>query len=115
MAKAELGQQVASLKIRYWLSRTTTRYIAMEKFYFTYGTDSGYPFRGGWTEVVAPSLKTAAQIFKIYHPNRDDADVLNCADYYRADEFEGFECFKNGNFGARCHEIIGAFTPEERR
>ena len=34
----------------------------MEKFYFTYGTDSGYPFRGGWSLIIAPNIKAAAQM-----------------------------------------------------
>lgn len=84
----------------------------MEKFYFTYGTDSGYPFRGGWTLIIAPDIKAAAQIFKAYHPNRDDSECLNCADYYRADYFEQSESYKTGNFGGYCHEIIGPYPAE---
>lgn len=78
----------------------------MEKFYFTYGTDKGYPFRGGWTLITAPNMSAAVQIFKTFHPNRDDNECLNCADYYRADYFESSESYKTGNFGGYCHEEI---------
>lgn len=77
----------------------------MEKFYFTYGTDSGYPFRGGWTLIIAPDEKTATQIFRAFHPDRWSG-CLNCSDYYRADRFEQSDMYKTGNFGAYCHETI---------
>ena len=86
----------------------------MEKFYFTYGTDSGYPFRGGWTLILAPGAKAAVQIFRAYHPNRVGSDCLNCADYYRGDRFEQSESYKTGNFGGYCHEIIGPYLEERR-
>lgn len=85
---------------------------AMEKFYFTYGTDSRYPFQGGWTLICADNLLAAQQIFKAYHPNRDGCDCLNCADFYTEEQFRETEAFKTGNFGARCHEIIGSRLPE---
>ena len=78
----------------------------MEKFYFTYGTDPAYPFRGGWTLIIAPDEKTAVQIFRAFHPDRSERACLNCADYYRGDYFEQRESYKTGNFGAYCHEII---------
>ncbi len=82
---------------------------AGERFYFTYGSDSGYPFRGGWTLVIAPNLNAAIQIFKAHHPNRPGSGCLNCADYYRAEYFENSESYKDGNLGGGCHEIIGPY------
>lgn len=87
----------------------------MKKFYFTYGTDPEYPFRGSWTVVLAPDIKAAARIFREYHPNREDSDLLNCADYYHADYFEQSEMYKTGNFGGYCHEIIGPYPAEAVR
>ena len=78
----------------------------METIYFTYGTDAGYPFRGGWTIINAPDVETAIKIFSAFHPNRRGSKCLNCADYYTESEFEKTDCFKNGNFGRYCHEII---------
>lgn len=85
----------------------------MKKFYFTYGTDSRYPFRGGWTLVYATDLNSAIRIFREYHPNREGSDCLNCADYYTAENFEKREIYKTGNFGAYCHETIGRKTNYE--
>lgn len=90
------------------LRNNTNKYL--KKFYFTYGTDPEYPFRGGWTLIYAPDINSAAQLFKMYHPNRDDSNCLNCADYYSAANFEKSESYKTGNFGAYCHEIIRPYT-----
>lgn len=81
--------------------------LDMKKFYFTYGTSKCYPFRGGWTLIFAPNKSAAAQIFKAYHPNPNDKDVLNCCDYYDAEYFEKSSMYRDGNCGAFCHEIIG--------
>lgn len=78
----------------------------MEKFYFTYGTDSGYPFRGGWTLIEAPDLKIAIDIFRAFHPDRDVRGILNFANYYRGENFEQMQMYKTGNFGEYCHETI---------
>ena len=78
----------------------------MERFYFTYGTDPAYPFRGGWTLIIAPDEGIAAQIFRAFHPDRPGHYCLNCADYYHADYFEQSLSYKTGNFGAYCHEVI---------
>ena len=78
----------------------------MEKFYFTYGTDRGYPFRGGWTIINAPNIEAAIKMFQAIHPSRPGSNCLNCADYYTAEKFEKTDCFKTGNFGEYCHEEI---------
>lgn len=75
-------------------------------YYFTYGIAPEYPFRGGWTEVYAPDLRTAAKLFQILHPNREDSEVLNCSDYYTEEEFLSSKMRDEGNFGEYCHEVI---------
>ena len=47
----------------------------MEKFYFTYGTDSGYPFRGGWSLIIAPNIKAAAQIIEVLDAKREKLGI----------------------------------------
>ena len=82
----------------------------MNEFFFTYGRAAEYPFCGGWTKVIAPDLKTAARIHMAFHPTGDGDHVVNCADYYTGEEFKRSKLFKNGNFGARCHEVIVAYS-----
>lgn len=78
----------------------------MAKFYFTYGTDGTQPFKGGWTEVIAPDAHTARQLFQVYHPDRTPG-ILNCCWVYSEEAFAKTEMAKQGgNFGAGCWEVI---------
>ena len=76
----------------------------METFYFTYGLE-GQPFVGGWTEIIAPDSRTAIDVFRAFHPDKFEG-ILNCASFYREKVFIGTKMYKDGNFGARCHEKI---------
>ena len=76
----------------------------MQTFFFTYGT-SGYPFSGGWTEVIAPSREAACALFRLFHPNVHE-DLLNCADVYNEATFINSSMYTLGNFGHKCREII---------
>lgn len=78
----------------------------MAKFYFTYGSDTEYPFEGGWTEIEADNQRQAIGIFKAIHPNREDSESLNCADYYDELRFGFTEMREHGNRGKFCHEQI---------
>lgn len=94
------------------MNKTADPTPAMKKFYFTYGTDLKYPFQGGWSLIYAPDLRSAQQIFKAVHPNREGSDCLNCADYYTAEQFMQTDAFREGNRGAKCHEVICPRPPE---
>lgn len=76
------------------------------KFYFTYSLE-GHPFEGGWTEVRANDYHDAAEAFREVHPDKYD-DTLNCAFVYNEAQFKRLPMYRNGNFGARCHEVITA-------
>lgn len=70
----------------------------MPKFYFTYGTSESYPFKGGWTEVEAPDMRTAIAVFRLAHPDKAE-NTINCAFYYTEEEFYADDSFVNGNRG----------------
>lgn len=77
----------------------------MEKFYFTYGT-AGQPYRGGWTEVIAPGYEAACAAFRAVHPDRIPG-VINCCSVYAEKGFlKSGMAGPDGNFGFRCHETI---------
>jgi hypothetical protein len=76
----------------------------MAKFYFTYGTDEEFPFRGGWSEVEADNLSMAVEIFNLMHPKRKSGCV-NCAFWYTEEQFKASGML-NGNLGHCCHERI---------
>lgn len=73
----------------------------MDFFYFTYGTDPGYPFEGGYTLIFADNVKEATKLFRNRHPDRHEG-FFNCAFIYTADEFE--EVFKKTTI--ECREVI---------
>lgn len=76
----------------------------MANFYFTYGSE-GHPFYGGWTEVLAPNARLACEAFRHCHPDRANG-LLNCSSVYDEANFRKTEMCKDGNFGAKCHELI---------
>ena len=77
----------------------------MMKVYFTYGT-YGQPFRGGWTEVIAPDMKTAFALYTAVHPAKASTGLYPYCDYYSEESFKKTEMYKNGNYGNYCHERI---------
>lgn len=76
----------------------------MQKYYFTYGTDPAYPFQGGWTEVEAPSLSTALELYHYFHPMQRYG--FNCEKVLDESKFLATDMLLNGNFGAWCQEEI---------
>lgn len=76
----------------------------MANFYFTYGTNKNFPFRGGWTEITAPDVSAACHIFRAVHPDKIDG-ILNCADIYSEESFRKTNMYlENNNFGIGCRE-----------
>lgn len=79
----------------------------MKNYYFTFGNDKNQPFRGGWVIVKAVSQNAAIKVFNVYFPNRKNSQICNCAIVYNESEFKKTQMYKSGNFGRRCHGIIG--------
>lgn len=74
------------------------------KFYYTYGSNKHFPFKSGWTEIVAPSMSRANAKFRDIHPDVNDG-YLNCAFVYDQDEFP-MDMASAGNYGVREQEIL---------
>ncbi len=77
------------------------------KVYYTFGTDSRFPFCGGWVEVEAPTMKEAHAVFRANFPDRE-LGILNCSDYYTEAQFFGTDMPTAGNRGAYCHRRLRA-------
>lgn len=73
------------------------------KFYFTYSS-SGMAYKGGWTEVEAPSITIAWQAFTAFH--RTVNGITACSDIYTESEFRKTGMLDGGNFGAKTREKI---------
>lgn len=87
----------------------------MAKFYFTFGTDPEYPYRGGWEEIdididtEQDELKMAMTLFNSLHPSGrtfTDANipVLNCARIFTEKSFNATNMRRRGNHSEYCHK-----------
>ena len=59
----------------------------MEKFYFTFGSWKGYPFKNGYIIVEAESLSEAIALFRSKWSD-ETPNTVNCSDIYREAEWE---------------------------
>lgn len=63
----------------------------MNIYYFTFGSDSRYPFgREDYVAIAAEDESKACDLFQARHPNRPESNCLNCASVYTEDEFNEF-------------------------
>lgn len=74
------------------------------KYYYTFGTDTKFPYQKGWVEVRANNWDEAHNKFKkrfgekaMRHEN-----TLNCAFFYDESRFNPSQ----HNLGEYCHEVI---------
>ena len=61
-------------------------------------------YKGGWTEVEAPSITIAVQAFTAFH--RAVTGITACSDIYTESEFRKTGMLDGGNFGAKTREKI---------
>lgn len=81
----------------------------MPRYFYTYGSSPDYPFKNGWTEVIALNRGQADAFFRAAHPDIHPG-ILNCAIVYSEAEFAKSVMMKKTNFGAGCHETLGILT-----
>lgn len=63
----------------------------MELLYFTFGSHPDYPYgREDYVMTVGTDMKDCIEAYKRRHPNRPGSDAINCADYYRKEEWDGY-------------------------
>lgn len=80
-----------------------------EYFYLYADTESQvykhYPYRAGWTRVLAPNREAADGAFRAYHQDYFPG-MLSCACVYEGDLFRNTSIFNTGNYGEYEHETI---------
>ena len=75
-------------------------------FYFTFGTSSTQPFKGGWAEVYATDIEEAVEKFNNKFPPIEDGTV-RCAFIYPKERFVDTIMYKNkSNLGHGCQIVI---------
>ena len=79
------------------------------RYYFTLGTNEGFPFHGGWVEVVAHDLDEAIERYAKFFPPRELNGFVNCAFMYPEEQFKDTSMAKRGeNMGHGCWAVIDA-------
>ena len=57
-----------------------------QTFYYTFGSDYGFPFQDGWVEIIASNREEADEIFVRHFPCRHP-NTLNCSFVYTEAEW----------------------------
>ena len=79
----------------------------LNEYFFLYADNKRFPYKAGWTRVLAPDFNTADAIFNAYHPGTING-LTSCASVYEGDLFRQTSIFKTGNYGEFEHETITA-------
>ena len=58
----------------------------MNSYFYTFGTDPGFPYREGGVEVRANAWEEAHEKFRARFPDRHEG-ILNCAFFYDAEQW----------------------------
>ena len=79
----------------------------MDKFYFTFGTDSNFPFYRCWIEVHANNIDEAIERFRNRFPDRKGHEgTVNCAFWYNEERFIKTPMYLGKYPEERCHMVI---------
>lgn len=82
------GDTVEDYGQHFYFVRSCDRSWILERFTFTFGTDSRFPYREGWVEVLASDAREAADKFRARFPDRPGSEgILNCAFVYSSEEW----------------------------
>lgn len=82
----------------------------MNRYYYTFGDDTGYPFQNGWIIIEADTWEQAHIIFrnnfKCCHEH-----VLNCSFFYNEQQWKKMHPEENWR-GYKCY---GVYTKDGRK
>ena len=82
-----------------------------KRFYYTFGTDPRYPYKGGYVVIEAKDEDQADKVFRAYYPDRNpDLPCLNCAFVYPEEEF--FNDWEAVWSKEKCHAYHGIYHPQ---
>ena len=57
------------------------------KYYFTFGSNKGFPYQNGYVIVIANSLGEAIEKFRKKFPDRNK-NIVNCAFWYTQEHWD---------------------------
>ncbi len=76
----------------------------MPKFFYTFGSDEGFPYQNGWVEVHAENWNEAHEKFRSRFTDRRPG-TMNCSFFYDEEQWQAMnpECTW---VGWHCYEVI---------
>lgn len=78
----------------------------MHKYYYTFGSDPGFPYQSGWVEIHATSRLEADKKFREHFPDRPGHEgIMNYSFCYTEERWAKLDPEHNWP-GYKCHEII---------
>lgn len=84
----------------------------MNKFYYTFGTDEGFPFKAGWIIMYANTRQEANMKFRTLFPDRHEG-TLNCSFVYNEARWAEMDPEHTWT-GWKCYGTYGAIPPYVR-
>lgn len=76
----------------------------MNRFFYTFGSDSGFPFQNGWVEVHASDWNEAHEKFRARFPDRHE-NTVNCSFFYSEEQWHRMDP-EHAWHGYRCYAVI---------
>ncbi len=76
----------------------------MNRYFYTFGTSSQFPYKRGWVEIHAEDMHGADEKFRSRFPDVHPG-TLNCAFVYNEEQWSKMDPENNWH-GWKCHEII---------
>ena len=76
----------------------------MNRYFYTFGSDPGFPYQNGWVEVRAASREEADRKFRARFPDRSNG-VMNCSFFYDEEKWSQMDPEHRWT-GWKFHEVI---------
>ena len=76
----------------------------MNRYFYTFGSDPGFPYHDGWVEVRAESWDEAHQMFRAKFLDRHEG-ILNCAFFFDEEQWKQMDPEHKWS-GWKLHEVI---------
>lgn len=78
----------------------------MNKYYYTFGSDPGFPYQNGWVEIHANSWEEADQKFRARFPDRPGHEgIMNFSFSYSEERWTKMDPEHTWH-GWKLHEVI---------
>lgn len=110
----DIGREVEEIKsirdqiklLEHILKTASREARTVSSYYYTFGSDPGFPYRNGWVLVKAATREEADQKFLSRFPDQPGHEgIMNCSFCYDEERWEQMDPEHTWT-GWKCHEVI---------